>query len=94
MAGYRVSGYAVSGAITRFDRKKVLLSLMFGGLTVANVLGVPLGSVIGGYTGGKAADRALNRTLMTLQAGLAVLGVGSLRPRQARTGNAPAATAH
>lgn len=32
---------------TKVSRKKMLLSLMFMGLTVANIVGVPLGTNIG-----------------------------------------------
>ncbi|HEX5405408.1 MAG TPA: MFS transporter [Pseudonocardiaceae bacterium] len=141
VAGYLVSGYALSvavgaialtGAITRFDRKKVLLSLvvlfiagnlisalaptyavllvgrivaalchgaffsvgsvvaadmvaenkragaialMFGGLTVANVLGVPLGTFLGQQLGWRSTFWAI-----TVIGVLALVGIRALVP--------------
>ncbi|SFJ30308.1 MFS transporter, DHA1 family, inner membrane transport protein [Amycolatopsis sacchari] len=65
-----------------------------------NIAAFNIGNAIGAWLGGLALGAGFGYVsplwvgAALAVAGLAVLGVGSLRPRQARTGNAPAATAH
>ncbi|CAM5475979.1 MFS transporter [Streptomyces abikoensis] len=72
-------GAIVAAGLVAPQKKAAAISMMFTGLTVANVVGVPMGTMVGQSVGW--------RTTFFLIAGLgvlAVLGIAALVPRQPR----------
>ncbi|WP_433824712.1 MFS transporter [Actinoplanes sp. CA-015351] len=82
VAGYLISGYALSvaagaialtAALVPANRKAAAISVMFTGLTVANVLGVPLGTFLGQAAGWRATFWAISVIGVISFIGIAVL---------------------
>lgn len=68
-------GSVVAGSLVSPDRRAGAISLMFTGLTVATVLGVPLGTLLGQHFGWR-----LTFWLIALVGLLAMVGVAALVP--------------
>ena len=78
-------GSLVARSLVAPERKSRAVAVMFAGLTVANVLGVPFGALVGERWGWRAAFWAV-----TAIGVLALAGIAALVP--ARAGAADAAT--
>ncbi|MDU0292373.1 MFS transporter [Saccharothrix longispora] len=72
-------GSVVAASLVRPERQAGAIALMFSGLTLANVLGVPLGAFIGQAHGWRATFWAV-----TALGVLGLVGVAALVPRQPR----------
>lgn len=70
-------GSVVAADMVAPDRKAGAIAMMFGGLTLANVLGVPAGTLVGQLWGWRAAFWAI-----TVIGVLALLAIALLVPRQ------------
>jgi DHA1 family inner membrane transport protein len=83
-AFFGIGSVVAAGLVSR-ERRAQAIALMFGGLTVANVLGVPLGTLLGQAAGWRATFWAI-----TVIGVVAFVGITALVP--ARTGgeDAPA----
>ncbi|MGF6886766.1 DHA1 family inner membrane transport protein [Nocardia sp. GAS34] len=68
-------GSVVAGSLVRPDRRAGAIALMFTGLTVATVLGVPLGTLLGQHFGWR-----ITFWLIALVGVLAMLGIAALVP--------------
>lgn len=72
------TGAVVAAALVAPDRQARAIGFMFGGLTIANVLGVPFGTFIGERYGWRVTFAAI-----TVMGVLVVAGVAVLIPRDA-----------
>ncbi|MGM1059452.1 MFS transporter [Saccharothrix sp. Mg75] len=72
-------GSVVAASLVRPDRQAGAIALMFSGLTLANVLGVPLGAFIGQAHGWRSTFWAV-----TALGVVGLVGVAALVPRQPR----------
>ena len=79
-------GSVVAAQLVAPDRKASAIAFMFGGLTLANVLGVPLGTLLGQAAGWRSTFWAI-----TVIGVAAFVGIAALVP--ARTGSGRAASA-
>lgn len=79
-------GSVVAAQLVAPDRKASAIAFMFGGLTLANVLGVPLGTLLGQAAGWRSTFWAI-----TVIGIAAFVGIAALVP--ARTGAGEAASA-
>ena len=70
-------GSVVAADLVAPDKKAGAIALMFGGLTLANVLGVPAGTLVGQQWGWRAAFWAI-----TVIGVLALLAIAALVPEQ------------
>ncbi|WP_093910455.1 MFS transporter [Streptomyces sp. cf386] len=75
-------GSLVAGSLVAPERKSRAVAVMFAGLTVANVLGVPFGALVGERWGWRAAFWAVTAIGVVALAGIVVLVPG-------RAGRAP-----
>lgn len=75
-AGFWAVGAAVAVAMVPPDNRARALAVMIGGLSIANVLGVPAGAFLGGGLGWRAAFWAV-----AAASALALVGVVTLVPR-------------
>ncbi|WP_305783772.1 MFS transporter [Symbioplanes lichenis] len=66
-------GAVVAAEMVQANRKAGAISLMFGGLTLANVLGVPLGTFLGQQLGWRSTFWAITVIGVVAIAGIAVL---------------------
>jgi DHA1 family inner membrane transport protein len=80
-------GSLVARGLVAPERKSRAVAFMFGGLTVANVLGVPFGALVGEHWGWRAAFWAI--TVIGL---VALAGIALLVPAQADRGRLAAGT--
>jgi DHA1 family inner membrane transport protein len=87
-------GSLVAGSLVAPERKSRAVAVMFAGLTVANVLGVPFGALVGERWGWRAAFWAVTAIGVLALAGIAALvpgGAGQAPPAVAgRSGPTPA----
>jgi len=77
------AGAVVAAGLVPADRRARAVSLMFVGLTLANVVGVPLGTLLGQQVGWRATF-----AVITGIGGLAMLGIQLLVPDQGRPAGA------
>jgi len=77
------AGAVVAAGLVPADRRARAVSLMFVGLTLANVVGVPLGTLLGQQVGWRATF-----AVITGIGGLAMLGIQLLVPDQGRPAEA------
>ncbi|MFF0224909.1 Cmx/CmrA family chloramphenicol efflux MFS transporter [Streptomyces sp. NPDC004629] len=75
-AGFWAVGAAVAVAMVDAGVRARALAVMIGGLSVANVLGVPAGAFLGEHLGWRSAFWAV-----ALATGIALIGVSTLVPR-------------
>ena len=75
--GFFGIGAVVAGDLVGPDRKASAIAVMFGGLTLANVLGVPFGTFVGQQLGWRSAFWIISALGV-----LAIAGVAALVPRQ------------
>ena len=68
-------GSVVAAQLVTPDKQARAIALMFGGLTIANVLGVPLGTMLGQYAGWRSTFWAI-----TVIGVLAFIGIAALVP--------------
>ncbi|MEU3784850.1 MFS transporter [Streptomyces sp900129855] len=83
-------GSLVARSLVAPERKSRAVAVMFAGLTVANVLGVPLGALVGERWGWRAAFWAVTAIGVLALAGIAALvpaGAGDARPRTVTGGS-------
>jgi DHA1 family inner membrane transport protein len=80
-------GSLVARGLVAPERKSRAVAFMFGGLTVANVLGVPFGALVGEHWGWRAAFWAI--TVIGL---VALVGIALLVPGRADRGRPAAGT--
>jgi len=80
-------GATVASALVPPHRRSAAIALMFSGLTLANVLGVPIGAWIGQHAGWRATFWAVSGSGIVALAALLVLLPRSLRLPVARDGN-------
>ncbi|MEV0227114.1 MFS transporter [Streptomyces sp. NPDC050704] len=76
-------GSLVARSLVAPERKSRAVAVMFAGLTVANVLGVPFGALVGERWGWRAAFWAVTAIGVLALAGIAALvpgGAGEVRP--------------
>lgn len=73
-------GSVVAASLVEKDKQAGAIALMFGGLTVANVLGVPFGTLLGQQLGWRATFWAI--TVIGL---IALVGIAILLPARPRT---------
>ena len=66
-------GAVLAASLVAADRKAGALSIMFGGLTLANVLGVPLGTFVGQQWGWRATFALIAAVGVVAAAGIAAL---------------------
>src|SRR6478752_4229437 len=66
-------GSVVAASLVATDRKAGAISIMFGGLTLANVLGVPLGTFVGQQWGWRATFAVIAVVGVLALAGIAAL---------------------
>jgi len=71
-AFFGIGSVVASGLVAR-ERRAQAIALMFGGLTVANVLGVPLGTMLGQAAGWRATFWAITVIGVVAFAGIALL---------------------
>ncbi|MHA3024278.1 MFS transporter [Mycobacterium sp. BMJ-28] len=76
--GFFGIGAVVAGDLVTPDRKASAIAIMFGGLTLSNVLGVPFGTFIGQHLGWRSAFWIISALGV-----LAIVGVAALVPRLA-----------
>ena len=69
-------GSVVAASLVAPDRRAGAISIMFGGLTLANVLGVPLGTLVGQHWGWRATFAIIAVVGVLAFAGIAVLVPG------------------
>ncbi|MEW1952431.1 MFS transporter [Terrabacter sp. NPDC080008] len=69
-------GSVVAASLVPVDRKAGAISIMFGGLTLANVLGVPLGTFVGQQWGWRATFAIIAVVGVVAFAGIAALVPG------------------
>jgi MFS transporter, DHA1 family, inner membrane transport protein len=74
-------GAVVAAGLVPLDRRAAAIALMFTGLTLANVLGVPLGTLIGQQFGWRATFWAVSAF-----GAMALVGVALLVPRTTSAG--------
>ncbi|MCC3779255.1 Cmx/CmrA family chloramphenicol efflux MFS transporter [Streptomyces sp. UNOB3_S3] len=87
-AGFWAVGAAVAVSLVPADARARAMAVMVGGLSVANIVGVPAGALLGQHAGWRAAFWAV--------AGLSVLGLAgvlALVPATARAGGSDGADA-
>lgn len=77
-------GSVVAANLVAPERRNFAVAVMFGGLTTANVLGVPLGTFLGQAAGWRSTFWAI-----TVIGVIALLGVLALVPRSVNTGATP-----
>jgi MFS transporter, DHA1 family, inner membrane transport protein len=85
-------GSLVARSLVAPERKSRAVAVMFAGLTVANVLGVPFGALVGERWGWRAAFWAVTAIGVLALAGIAALvpaGTGDARPRTVPGGSDP-----
>ncbi|MFI7299591.1 MFS transporter [Streptomyces sp. NPDC050121] len=85
-------GSLVARSLVAPERKSRAVAVMFAGLTVANVLGVPFGALVGERWGWRAAFWAVTAIGVLALAGIAALvpaGAGDARPRTVPGGSDP-----
>ncbi|RPK46313.1 Inner membrane transport protein YdhP [Streptomyces sp. ADI92-24] len=75
-AGFWAVGSAVAIAMVRVDQRARAMAVMIGGLSIANVLGVPLGAFLGEHLGWRSAFWAVG-----VASAIALVGVATLIPR-------------
>lgn len=75
-AGFWAVGSAVAIAMVRVDQRARAMAVMIGGLSIANVLGVPLGAFLGENLGWRSAFWAVG-----VASAIALVGVATLIPR-------------
>ncbi|MGH3580850.1 MAG: MFS transporter [Mycobacterium sp.] len=75
--GFFGIGAVVAGDLVAPERKASAIAIMFGGLTLANVLGVPFGTFVGQHLGWRSAFWIISALGV-----LAIVGVATLVPRQ------------
>lgn len=73
-------GSVLAASLVPADRKAGAISIMFGGLTLANVLGVPLGTFVGQQWGWRATF-----ALIAVVGVVAAAGIAALVPDAAET---------
>jgi DHA1 family inner membrane transport protein len=78
-------GSVVAADLVPADRRAAAIAVMFGGLTVANVLGVPLGTFLGQAAGWRSTFWAITAIGLLALAGIAALVPGDGRPAIAGT---------
>ena len=66
-------GAVLAASLVAADRKAGAISIMFGGLTLANVLGVPLGTFVGQQWGWRATFAVIAAVGVVAAAGIAAL---------------------
>ncbi len=66
-------GAVLAASLVAADRKAGAISIMFGGLTLANVLGVPLGTFVGQQWGWRATFALIAAVGVVAAAGIAAL---------------------
>ncbi|NNH69414.1 MFS transporter [Nocardia uniformis] len=66
-------GAVLASSLVHAAKKAAAISIMFGGLTIANVLGVPLGTVIGQQWGWRATFAAITVVGLIALAGITAL---------------------
>lgn len=76
-------GSVVAAQLVAPDRKASAIAFMFGGLTLANVLGVPLGTLLGQAAGWRSTFWAI-----TVIGIAAFVGIAALVPARTRAGRA------
>lgn len=74
--GFFGIGAVVAGDLATPERKASAIAFMFGGLTLANVLGVPFGTFVGQHLGWRAAF-----WIISVIGVLAMVGIAALVPR-------------
>jgi DHA1 family inner membrane transport protein len=84
--GFFGIGAVVAGDLVPAHRKASAIAVMFGGLTVSNVLGVPFGTLVGQHLGWRSAF-----WIISVIGVLAIAGVATLVPALPAP---PPATAH
>ncbi|MBY8857967.1 MFS transporter [Nocardia sp. CA2R105] len=77
-------GSIVAGTLVSPDRRAGAISLMFTGLTVATVLGVPLGTLLGQHFGWRITFWLIAAVGLLATAGVAALVPDQAAPREAR----------
>ncbi|WP_067677364.1 MFS transporter [Nocardia miyunensis] len=77
-------GSIVAGTLVRPDRRAGAISLMFTGLTVATVLGVPLGTLLGQHFGWRITFWLIAAVGLLATVGVAALVPDRPAPREAR----------
>lgn len=82
-------GSLVARGLVAPEKKSRAVAVMFGGLTVANVLGVPFGALLGERWGWRAAFWAVTGIGV-----LALAGIIALVPREAAAAASPESTGH
>jgi DHA1 family inner membrane transport protein len=82
-------GSLVARGLVAPEKKSRAVAVMFGGLTVANVLGVPFGALLGERWGWRAAFWAVTGIGV-----LALAGIIALVPREAAEATSPESTGH
>jgi DHA1 family inner membrane transport protein len=85
-------GSLVARGLVAPERKSRAVAFMFGGLTVANVLGVPFGALVGEHWGWRAAFWAITVIGLVALAGIALLVPGRAdrgRPAAGTGGSEP-----
>lgn len=74
--GFFGIGAVVAGDLVTPERKASAIAIMFGGLTLSNVLGVPFGTFVGQHLGWRSAF-----WIISALGALAIAGVAALVPR-------------
>lgn len=74
--GFFGIGAVVAGDLVAPERKASAIAVMFGGLTLSNVLGVPFGTFVGQHLGWRSAF-----WIISVLGVLAIAGVAALVPR-------------
>lgn len=77
-------GSIVAGTLVSPDRRAGAISLMFTGLTVATVLGVPLGTLLGQHFGWRITFWLIAAVGLVATVGVAALVPDQAAPREAR----------
>ncbi|MEU2392481.1 Cmx/CmrA family chloramphenicol efflux MFS transporter [Streptomyces sp. NPDC007369] len=72
-AGFWAVGAAVAIAMVRQDQRARAMAVMIGGLSIANVLGVPLGAFLGEHLGWRSAFWAVGAASAVALAGILAL---------------------
>ncbi|WP_076262364.1 MFS transporter [Intrasporangium flavum] len=80
-------GSVLAASLVPADRKAGAISIMFGGLTLANVLGVPLGTFVGQQWGWRATF-----AVIAVVGVVALAGIALLVPDAPVAGHAPGGT--
>jgi DHA1 family chloramphenicol resistance protein-like MFS transporter len=83
-AGFWAVGAAVAIAMVRQDQRARAMAVMIGGLSIANVLGVPAGAFLGEHLGWRSAFWAVG-----LASAVALAGILALIPRIPLPGTRP-----